>query len=158
VTRPPEVAVRVADPAAPDAAALVSDFFAAIAALYPGFDPARQPPAPLEAFTAARGGVFLVADLEGAPVGCAGLQRLEPATAELRRVFVRDEARGRGVGRALLEEVVTAARALGFERIRLDTGDRLHAARTLFLATGFRDIEDYNGNSYAAYWMELELT
>jgi GNAT superfamily N-acetyltransferase len=157
VTGPADVAIRVADPAAPDAATLVSDFFAAIAALYPGFDPARQPAAPLEGFTAARNGVFLVADLDGAPVGCAGLQQLDAATAELRRVFVRDEARGRGVGRALLDEIATAARALGYERIRLDTGDRLHAARALFLAAGFREIEDYNGNPYAAHWMELEL-
>lgn len=157
MTPPRGVEIRLAAPDAPEAGELVDDFFATLAALYPGFDPARQPPAPLPAFTAPRGGAFLIAELDGTPVGCAGIQRLDPRTAELRRVFVREEARGRGVGGMLLRTVVATARSLGYERIRLDTGDRLHAARRLFLAAGFRDIDDYNGNAYAAYWMELAV-
>jgi GNAT superfamily N-acetyltransferase len=151
------VDVRAVDPGGPEATGLVADFFAELAERYPGFDPARQPPAPLDAFTDVRGGIFLVASVDGEPAGCAGLQRLDADTAELRRVFVREPARGRGVARALLVEVQEAARGLGFRRIRLDTGDRLPEARALFLGIGFRDIDDYNGNPLAAYWMELVL-
>ena len=66
-------------------------------------------------------------------------------------------ARGGGVARALLTTLLETARDLGYERVRLDTGDRLPEARGLFLTFGFRDIDDYNGNPYAAYWMELSL-
>jgi GNAT superfamily N-acetyltransferase len=151
------VVIRVADPAGPDAAALVADFFAEIAARYPGFDPAKQPPAPLEAFTMPRGGVFLIATLADASVGCAGMQRLDAVTGEVRRVFVRETARGRGAGRELLAGLAKTARELGYQRLRLDTGDRLPEAVQLFRAVGFRTIDDYNGNPYAAYWMELTL-
>ncbi|HZO49226.1 MAG TPA: GNAT family N-acetyltransferase [Gaiellaceae bacterium] len=149
--------LRRVDPHGPEATALTQEFFAAVAARYPDFDPARQPPAPLEAFTPERGGAFLVASLEGALAGCGGLQRLDETTAEVRRVFVREAARRRGVARALVLGLVEAAGALGYRRVRLDTGDRLPEARALFTALGFRDIDDYNDNPFAAYWMELEL-
>lgn len=151
------VEIRVADPAAPEAVALVADFFALIASLDPRFDPGLQPPAPLEAFTPAQRGTFLLAELNGTAVGCAGLKQLDAETAELRRVFVREQARGRGVARALLAGVVSAARELGYARLRLDTGDYLHTAQALFRSTGFREIEDYNGNPFAGLWMELDL-
>lgn len=149
--------IRAVDPATPPAAALVADFFAEIAARYPGFEPNRQPAAPLDAFTPGAGGVFLVALREGEPIACAGLQRLDDTTGEVRRVFVREGARGGGVARTLLSALLESARDLGYERVRLDTGDRLPEARSLFLAFGFRDIADYNGNPYAAYWMERSL-
>ncbi len=115
------VEIRVADPADPDAVALVADFFAEIAARYPGFDPANQPPAPLEAFTTPRGGVFLVATLAGEPVGCAGMQRLDATTGEVRRVFVREAARGEGAARALL-----AAASRSRARLRLPASQARH--------------------------------
>lgn len=135
----------------------MAEFFALIASLDPSFDPTRQPPAPLDAFTRPRGGVFLLANLAGTPVGCAGVRRLDDHTAELRRVFVRDHARGCGVGRSLLASALVAARDLGYDRIRLDTGSYLRAAQALFRSVGFREIDDYNGNPFAGLWMELEL-
>ena len=135
----------------------MEEFFALIGSHDPSFDPARQPPAPLAGFTPAHGGTFLIAELDDAPVGCAGLKRLDDDTAELRRVFVREGARGRGVGRALVAATLQAARDLGYTRIRLDTGSYLHAAQALFRASGFREIGDYNGNPFAALWMEVEL-
>ena len=85
------------------------------------------------------------------------MQRLDPLTGEVRRVFVRETARGHGAGRALLARLVETAHDLGYERLRLDTGDRLPEAVQLFRTAGFRDIDDYNGNPYAAFWMELTL-
>lgn len=152
------VQVRSVDPAGPEATALVGAFFAEIARRYgDDFDPARQPPAPLDAFTTAHGGTFVVAFLAGEPVGCAGIQRLDDEIAELRRVFVQEHARGHGAARALLAATLDAARELDYRRVRLDTGDRLPEARALFLDLGFSDIEDYNGNPFATWWMELAL-
>ena len=157
ISRPHRIAFRVSDPAGGDATALVADFFTEIAARYPDFDASRQPSAPLDAFTVQQGGVFLIALRNREPVACAGLQRLDETTGEVRRVFVRGAARGGGVGRALFTTLLETARDLGYQRVRLDTGDRLPEARRLFLAFGFRDIDDYNGNPYASYWMELTL-
>jgi GNAT superfamily N-acetyltransferase len=157
-TSPPRrLEIQVSDPAGRDATALVADFFAEIASRYPGFDASRQPSAPLDAFTLQQGGVFLIALRDSEPIACAGLQRLDETTGEVRRVFVRQSARGGGVGRVLLTSLLEAARDLCYQRVRLDTGDRLPEARGLFQAFGFRDIDDYNGNPYAAHWMELTL-
>ena len=73
-------------------------------------------------------------------------------------MFVRQAGRRRGVARALLDRLVETARELGYERLRLDTGDRLPEAVALFHAARFRDIDDYNGNPYAAFWMELDVS
>ncbi len=151
------VEIEAVDPSGAEANDLVAAFFAAIAERYPGFDPARQPPAPTENFTTMRGGAFLAARMGGQAVGCACLQRLDDRTAEVRRVFVQPSARGRGIGRMLLDALLDSGRAHGYTRLRLDTGDRLPEAVALFRAYGFRDIPDYNGNPFAAYWMELEL-
>ena len=154
---PPRLEIQVSDPAGRDATALVADFFAEIASRYPGFDASRQPSAPLDAFTLRQGGVFLIALRDREPIACAGLQRLDETTGEVRRVFGREAARGGGVGRVLLTTLLETARDLGYQRVRLDTGDRRPEARGLFQAFGFRDVDDYNGNPYAAYWMELPL-
>ena len=61
------------------------------------------------------------------------------------------------MARALLDSTLETARSRGYERIRLDTGDRLPEAVALFRAAGFQEIDDYNGNPYAAHWMELVL-
>jgi GNAT superfamily N-acetyltransferase len=152
------IAIRRVDPCGADVTALVADFFAEIASRYPEFDAGRQPPAPLEAFTSERGGVFLVADVNGTPGGCGGLQRLDDETGEIRRVYVRASARGLGAGRTIVEGLVDAARGFGYRRVRLDTGDRLPEAVALFRSLGFRDVPDYNGNPFATYWLELDLT
>ena len=157
ISRSRQLEIRVSDPTGCHASDLVADFFAEIASRYPGFDASRQPSAPLDAFTLERGGVFLIALRDREPIACAGLQRLDATTGEVRRVFVREAARGGGVGRVLLTTLLETARDLGYQRVRLDTGDRLPEARGLFRAFGFRDIDDYNGNPYAAYWMELPL-
>ena len=70
-------------------------------------------------------------------------------TGEVRRVSSA-RRRGHGAARALLAALAETARDLGYERLRLDTGDRLPEAVQLFRTAGFRDIDDYNGNPYAA--------
>ena len=56
-----------------------------------------------------------------------------------------------------MEALEEAARRLGYERVRLDTGDRQPEALALFRALGFHDVPDYNGNPAASYWMETAL-
>jgi GNAT superfamily N-acetyltransferase len=131
-------------------------YFAEIASRYPGWSPDLIPSAdPGE--LAAPVGAWVVVYLDGRPVGCGGVKRLDGASAELKRIYLSDAARGRGVGARLLHELEHSARALGYERLRLDTGDRQPEALGLFRSAGYEQIADYNDNSWATYWMEKRL-
>jgi GNAT superfamily N-acetyltransferase len=97
-------------------------FFADMAERYPGWVPASsQSVQPSD--LAPPNGVWLVAYLDQRAVGYGGLQRLDTNTAEIRRLFLDDIARGRGIGRTLLAELESHARRFGYERVRLTTGD-----------------------------------
>jgi GNAT superfamily N-acetyltransferase len=136
--------------------ALQEDFFTYVRERYPGWEPSLIPSAdPAE--VAPPVGAWLVAYSGEEPVGCGGIKRLDAATAEVKRVFLRPAARGRGTGRALMRALEDEARRLGYERLRLDTGDQQPEALRLFRALGYREVPDYNGNTFASYWMEKEL-
>ena len=77
--------------------------------------------------------------------------------AEIKRMYVVPEARGRGLGRRLLEALEETARELGYARIRLDTGARQPHARAMYEAAGYHPIENYNGNAQASFWGEKVL-
>jgi GNAT superfamily N-acetyltransferase len=83
---------------------------------------------------------FLVARIESEPVGCAGLQLLEPGVGEVRRMYVRPAHRGHGVSRMLLAAVEDMARARAVHTLRLETGDLQPEAIGLYQSTGYRRI------------------
>jgi GNAT superfamily N-acetyltransferase len=72
-------------------------------------------------------------------------------------MYVVPDARGRGLGRALLEALEDTARDLGYDRVRLDTGDKQPNAEALYRSAGYRPIGNYNANQYASFWGEKEL-
>ena len=84
------------------------------------------------------GGLFWVAEEEGGPLlGTCGLFPLVPDTWELRKMYVHPRARGRGVGRLLLDHALAAARAGGARRVVLDTHHSMTAAIRLYERAGF---------------------
>ncbi|MEP5730021.1 MAG: GNAT family N-acetyltransferase [Sulfitobacter sp.] len=92
----------------------------------------------LEHVHARPGGVILLArDANGVAVGCGMAHELEPGTSEIKRVFVSDAARGKGVARALCRALIEQARVDGFARVVLDTSKSLTAAQTLYSKLGF---------------------
>jgi GNAT superfamily N-acetyltransferase len=99
----------------------------------------------------------LVAFAGNEPVGLGALLELRPGIAEIRRMYVKPVHRGSGVGRRLLEDLERRARAYGYETVRLDTHDRLTEANSLYRSTGYREIDDYNGNPRANRWYEKLL-
>jgi GNAT superfamily N-acetyltransferase len=88
-------------------------------------------------------GAFMVADLDGETVGCAGLRRHDPETVELKRMYVRPAYRRRGLGRRLLLAVEDRARRLGYRRLILETGLQQPEAMALYQADGYRPTENY---------------
>jgi GNAT superfamily N-acetyltransferase len=85
-------------------------------------------------------GTFLVAFEDGAPIACGGVGRLDETTGELRRMYVLPAHRGRGLGRAILEELENAARTLGYTRMRLETGNEAPEALGLYTSSGYEPI------------------
>jgi putative acetyltransferase len=84
-----------------------------------------------------RQGVLLVARVGGEPVGCGALRRLDPATGEIKRMYVAPPARGTGVGSRLLAELERHARTLGLRRLVLETGELQASAVRLYERAGF---------------------
>lgn len=107
-------------------------------------------------------GVFVLALGAGDTVlGCAGLRFRGPDVptdaAEIKRMWTAPEARGLGVGKTLLTDLLGRAREAGRGRVVLDTRADLVEARTLYERTGFVEVEPYNANPYAQVWYALDL-
>jgi GNAT superfamily N-acetyltransferase len=99
--------------------------------------------------------VFLVARQVSEPVGCAGLRRLGDDTAEVDRVYVRPEFRGRGISRLLLAGVEDLARRRGFAVARLEAGD-LRAAG-LYASSGYVRIAPFGRHPARSVCFEKSL-
>jgi GNAT superfamily N-acetyltransferase len=102
-------------------------------------------------------GTFLVGFDADQPVCGGGLKRLPDGAAELKRMYVVPAARRRGLARALLGALEAAARALGYNVVRLDTGPRQPHAQALYEASGYVPIGNFNANPLAAFWGEKRL-
>jgi putative acetyltransferase len=83
---------------------------------------------------------FLVARVDGRIVGCGAIVQMADDWAEIKRMFVVPAARGRQLGRRLLEALETAARHRGLQLLRLETGVRQPEAIALYRSAGFKDI------------------
>jgi len=88
-------------------------------------------------------GAFLVVYQDGLPVGCGAVRRIDPETAELKRMYVAPTVRGKGLGRRLVAALEIEARSLGVQRLVLETGIRQASALALYRTTGFQPIPLY---------------
>ncbi len=104
-------------------------------------------------------GRLLLAELDGRLAGVIAMRAFAPGVCEMKRLFVRDFARGHRVGRALAERLVADARAEGYRTMRLDTlPDRMAPANALYESLGFRDIPAYYANPLPGVrYLELDL-
>ena len=102
-------------------------------------------------------GVFLLVEDELGPVGCGGVRMLEPTRAEVKHLYLRERARGRGWGRELLAELEARAMGLGARVVVLDTNATLEAAQGLYRSSGYADVEAYNDNPNATHWFSKDL-
>jgi len=141
----------------PVAKALVAALNAELSVLYPepGATHFRLDPGEV----APGAGMFLVARWSGRPVGCGALRwlrepaltrELGPQVGELKRMYVAQEVRGKGIGRALLSRLEAEARALGLNRVVLETGTRQTEALALYRRAGFTEIPAYGEYSLSS--------
>jgi ribosomal protein S18 acetylase RimI-like enzyme len=109
-------------------------------------------------YSAPNGRLLLAYDL-GNPAGCIALRPLQAGICEMKRLYVRPSARGRGLGKILVQRLIAEARAIGYERMRLDTiQSDMADAIALYRKLGFREIEPYSKiPNESALWMELLL-
>jgi putative acetyltransferase len=83
------------------------------------------------------GAVFVVARLSGKAVGCGAIRPLETGVAEVKRMFVVAGARGHGIGHAVLAQLETLARKMGYAKLRLETGLKQPEAIALYRKAGY---------------------
>ncbi|MGF6887237.1 GNAT superfamily N-acetyltransferase [Nocardia sp. GAS34] len=102
-------------------------------------------------------GLLLLARRTGTAVGCVGLRRLDARTLELKRMFIRPDARGDGGAAELLASAELAARELGAHAIRLTTRNDLVEARALYAKHGYAEIPPYGDDPLADHWFEKKL-
>ena len=104
-------------------------------------------------------GRLLLAEHEGQLAGCVALHKLESYVCEMKRLYLRPQFRGKGLGRALADRIIAEARQIGYRRMRLDTVEPvMKDAVAMYRKLGFKEIAPYCANPIAgALYMELEL-
>ncbi|HSS92408.1 MAG TPA: GNAT family N-acetyltransferase [Candidatus Dormibacteraeota bacterium] len=118
-----------------DAQRLIAALDAGLAAVYPPeqrFGPNLKP-----AQLADGRGTFVIARDGGRAVGCGAIRLLDTTTAEVKRMYVEPDERGKGVGRAVLDSLEATARQMGVRRLVLETGVHQEVAIALYTRAGF---------------------
>jgi putative acetyltransferase len=133
--------IQPANPQGDDALMLLHEAALEARELYADlFDP--QVPFPTNSPTPHRG-IYLIAYLDNAPVASGAIRPIDEMTAEVRRMYVLKNARRFGIARSMLTALEQKAAELGYEIMRLETGNRQNVAMALYESYGFHRIPPF---------------
>ncbi len=133
--------VDVADPRGSEAAELISALSAELARRYDYMEDGSGDFKPEHALGPRA--AFVIGRVGGRPVGCGAIRPLEEDVAEVKRIFVQDDYRGRGYAKAIMRKLERFARKRGYTTLRLETGVRQPEAILLYEKLGYRRIPNY---------------
>lgn len=151
------VRVEVVDPEEPAALYCLGEYYAELERRFDdGWDDAIGVAATPEQLRAPAG-LFAVATLNGAPIGCGALKLHGRRPAELKRMWIAPSARGLGLGRRLLAELERLAIEHGVRVLHLETNRTLTEAIALYRSAGYREVAPFNAEPYAHHWFEKRL-
>ncbi len=104
------------------------------------------------------GGRLYMALCDGKVAGCAALRKLDEHRCEMKRLYVREDFRGNGIGNLLTDRLICDAKQIGYRHLLLDTFPFLERAIGMYHSRGFREIEKYNDSPMAStIYMMLDL-
>jgi len=131
----PSIQIRRSALASPDAIQLLSELNLELSGAFP--EPGATHFSLQDSQVAPGQGAFVVAYLDDLAIGCGAIRRVDEATAELKRMYVRPSSRGQGVGSSLVAALEREARVLAVARVVLETGNRLVPAIKLYESMGY---------------------
>ena len=150
-----EVHFRAAD--SPDAQVCLSRYFEELSRRFDvGFDPSRSNSATAAEMTPPAGH-FVLAELDGEPVGCGALKVAGRSIGEIKRMWTAPDARGLGISRRILHVLEAKALEIGLRALRLETNRVLVEAQALYRSEGYREVAAFNSEPYAHHWFEKQL-
>lgn len=91
-------------------------------------------------------GEFIIAKENNRVIGCVAINELEHTICEMKRLFVKEEYKKRGIGEKLVEKIIEEAKKRNYKKMRLDTLNTMEAALSIYYKKGFYDIKPYYNN------------
>jgi len=152
------IEIRTVDPAGVDAVACLRAYFAELdRRSEEGFDPGAGISAEPHELRPPHG-CFLIAYRGDEPAGCGAVKHHPGQPSEIKRMWVADAARGRGIGRRLLAELEAEAVRSGAPAARLETNGALVEAIALYRSAGYVEVRAFNDEPFADHWFEKPLS
>ena len=152
------LSLRLTDPDHPDARLCIAEYFAELnRRAEHRYDPSAGASADREELMPPAG-AFLVAYLDGRPIGCGAVKHPGGRAADIKRMWVSGDARGQGIGRRLLGELESLAIQAGARVARLETNGALNEAIAMYRSSGYREVEPFNDEPFADLWFEKRLS
>jgi GNAT superfamily N-acetyltransferase len=105
-------------------------------------------------------GRLLLSEIDGFTVGCICLKKLTVSVGEVKRLYVKPDYRGKGIGKKMVEVLLDEARRIGYRTVRLDSTRYMTKAHAVYRSFGFYDIVPYPESEipeeFHEHWVFME--